>query len=619
MSSRAATVTATAVIFAVTVLLNALQKPIFLLLYGEPEFGFGDWAAVVGHGLTLDCTVAGYITAIPIIAAIISMWLPSRFAAAAKYTVAAWLTFAAVLSALAFTANLALYEYWGFPLDASVLQFLATPREAAASVTAADALKAATAFAAWFAITEWCWIRILKMWRHDRNHDRRSATLWTLLLLFGAALDFLAIRGGVTESVANLSKAYFSNNTRLNHAAVNPLFSLLSSAAAQNRLDEYEFFDEESRNRIFEAAVGSPKSDDSEEEHPTLLRTDRPDILLILAESFGRSTVDECVGGTPVAPRFQALKADGIWFENMIANSFRTDRGTVAVLSAFPAQPRTSIMKMVAKARNLPSIASSLAEAGYSTSFVYGGDINFTNTAAYLYGTGFERLIWQRDMHPSAAPASWGYDDAVTADIVCETVLAQAAEGRRFFTVWQTLSSHEPFDVPFERFDDPMLNSMAFTDDCIGRVAERLRESDAWDNLLVIIIADHAFRYPYGIAAHDPMRHRIPMLWTGGAIARPAVIENFASQTDLAATLLAQLGLPRDRFIFSRDILDPSSDKFGYYCFNDGFGIVTAEGTTVWERNGNGEGRILSPAADSLQILRGKALLQTTFKTIREL
>ena len=41
----------------------------------------------------------------------------------------------AFLLALAFVADTSLYEFWGFKLDASVLPYLTTPKEAFASVS----------------------------------------------------------------------------------------------------------------------------------------------------------------------------------------------------------------------------------------------------------------------------------------------------------------------------------------------------------------------------------------------------------------------------------------------------------------------------------------------------
>ena len=400
----------------------------------------------------------------------------------------------------------------------------------------------------------------------------------------------------------------------LNHAAVNPLFSFLSTAAAGDKeLFEYEFYPEEELSEYVERLCGNRPAGSPAD---TLLRTERPDIVLFLVESFGRSTADETVDGKPVAPNFRQLKSEGVYFDNLFANSFRTDRGTVAILSGFPAQPKMSVMKLPIKSQRLPSIARSLRDRGYSTSFMYGGDLNFTNTASYLYGTGFDRLIWQKDLHFDAPTSKWGYADDVVMEAFTEHVLAEADNASPFFAAMLTLSSHEPFDVPVKRFDDPMLNSMAFVDDCLGRFIGRMKETPVWDNLLVILIADHAYPYPYGIGNSDVLRHRIPMLWLGGAVRQPAVVETYASQSDLAATLLAQLGIPHTDFPLSRDMLDPALPKFGYYCFNNGFGVVDASGATIYDCTA---GRTISPDSSEEQLRDGKTMLQSTYKIIREL
>lgn len=48
---------------------------------------------------------------------------------------------------------------------------------------------------------------------------------------------------------------------------------------------------------------------------------------------------------------------------------------------------------------------------------------------------------------------------------------------------------------------------------------DRLKASPAWENLLVVLVADHGYPYPRTLAYNEPLRHRIPMIWTGGAVA----------------------------------------------------------------------------------------------------
>ena len=598
-------------LFAMSLLVMAIEKPLFLLWYHAQaaEASAAELALVVWNGLKLDQTVAGYITALPLLVVLAALWIPGRWS---RSVLKGYLLVIAAVAATAFAANLALYEYWAFPLDSSVLQYLASPKEALASVTAGQLLLQLLVAAAVFGGMAWCYPRVLRLYDPARRSTHRAGS--TLVLLLAAGVLFLPIRGGVSVATANVSKVYFSGRMFLNHAAVNPLFSFLSTLSdGDDALYEYEFFPEPERAAIFEPLRGDLPAGIGTD---TLLRTRRPNVVLFLVESFGRSTVDERVGGEPVAPEFQRLKGEGVYFDNLFANSFRTDRGTVAVLSGFPAQTKMSVMKLPVKSQRLPSIARSLRREGYATSFYYGGDLNFTNTASYLYGTGFDRLTWQKDLHFDAPTSKWGYADDVVIDAFTDHVLAEAASQRPFFAAMLTLSSHEPFDVPFAKFDDPMLNAMAFTDACLGRFVERVRQTPVWKDLLVILIADHAYPYPYGIANSDALRHRIPMLWLGGAVRRPAVVETYGSQSDLAATLLAQLGIAHGDFLFSRDLFDPARPKFGYWCFNNGFGVADAGGPTIFDCT---SARVISPDSTAAQLRDGKAMLQTTYKAIREL
>ena len=398
-------------LFAMSLLVMAIEKPLFLLWYHAQaaEASAAELALVVWNGLKLDQTVAGYITALPLLVVLAALWIPGRWS---RSVLKGYLLVIAAVAATAFAANLALYEYWAFPLDSSVLQYLASPKEALASVTAGQLLLQLLVAAAVFGGMAWCYLRVLRLYDPARRSTHRAGS--TLVLLLAAGVLFLPIRGGVSVATANVSKVYFSGRMFLNHAAVNPLFSFLSTLSdGDDALYEYEFFPEPERAAIFEPLRGDLPAGIGTD---TLLRTRRPNVVLFLVESFGRSTVDERVGGEPVAPEFQRLKGEGVYFDNLFANSFRTDRGTVAVLSGFPAQTKMSVMKLPVKSQRLPSIARSLRREGYATSFYYGGDLNFTNTASYLYGTGFDRLTWQKDLHFDAPTSKWGYADDVVID-----------------------------------------------------------------------------------------------------------------------------------------------------------------------------------------------------------
>lgn len=598
-------------VFAATVVMMAVQKPVFMAYYAVEAAGAGfrGWIDVLWHGLTLDLTVAGYVTALPILVMLLSLWfrLPEKVW---RGVLTGWFVLVAVATAVIFAVDVALYEHWGFRIDSTVLIYLTDPEEAMASVDFWLGVRQTLLAAVYAAGMIWAYRRILGIF-DGRTVGWRVASLGSLAVVMLAGFDFLAIRGGTGASVANVSKAYFSPTQFLNHAATNPVFSFLASLGERvDYADEYPFFDETTRAEKFDALRGNGPAAGASE---PVLNTARPNVMIVILESFARTVMDAEVDGQPVMPYMQRLKSEGIWFENFFANSFRTDRGEVAILSGFPAQTRMSIMKLPAKSRNLPSVARSLAGEGYATSFAYGGDLNFTNQASYMYATGWQELIWQKDLRFDAPAADWGYDDALMCDWFADRVIALSDAGKPFLAGLLTLSSHTPFDVPYSKFDDKVLNAMAFSDECVGKMIDRLKASPAWKDLLVVLVADHGYPYPRTLTYNEPLRHRIPMIWTGGAVAGPRVVEDYAAQIDIAATLLAQLGVAHDDFDYSKDIFAPEPPrKFAYYTFNDGFGVVDASGEAVWDATGD---RVVTATNPELLDV-GRTMLQTTYADI---
>ena len=457
-------------LFVGVVTLSALQKPVFMLWYAElfADAEAAELWGVISHGITLDMTMAGYVCALPILFVILSTIYPHRvWRGLCRW----WIYLASAFVALCFTLNLGLYEYWRFPLDGSLLQYIVTPKEAMASVTLQMFVIQSIVAIVYFAAMAIVCSKIVDIFDPERKDKwgKKLIRLALWLVVFG--LDFLAIRGGVTTAVANVSKVYFSENIVLNHAAVNPTFSFISSVSSGDDLDRYNYFEPQECQAQFTQIMAQ----NSNESTTKLLNNQRPNIVMIIAESFGRSTVDEIVDGRYVAPEFQKLKSQGVWFENIIASSFRTDRGVLATLSGFCAQPTMSVMKYPQKASRLPSIADALKQNGYSTSYIHGGDLNFTDMAGYLYATGFDKLVALKDLSFNAPTSKWGYADDVMSDYFIDFTKQKSVKDQPYFAVWQTLSSHEPFDVPIAEFEDKMLNSMHFADSCIAKVINALQ------------------------------------------------------------------------------------------------------------------------------------------------
>ena len=603
-------------LFFIWLPLLAVQKPVFLLYHHALASGCSliDYLKVITHGLLLDCTMAGYLTALPLLMTLVSIWLPGTFY---KKLLKGYFGIMAVLIAAIFSVDVALYGYWGFRLDATLFFYLQSPKDAMASVPLGQFFAQLGMFVVYASGIYWVLKKcIVPLFPETQVRKRLSGSL--VILLSGGIL-FIPIRGGVTTSTANVGMVYFSQNQFLNHSAINPCFSLIASLSKQQDFAaQFNFFPEEERKEVMETLSSSPRTGYGNEEDSmkpqTLLNTSRPNILIILMESFSANAVGAVGGDSVITPNLNRLSREGVLFTNMYANSFRTDRGIVSVLNGYLAQPTTSIMKYPAKSQTLPSIAKSLTNEGYIANMLYGGDINFTNMQSYFFGSGYSRITADRDFPITSRLSKWGANDDITFRYLYEDIKSRDNQAP-WLTTFLTLSSHEPFEVPYHRLDEMGLypNSVAFTDSCIGHFIEKLKELPVWKNTLVIFVSDHGYPYPKDVTGYEPRRYHIPMLWIGGAVKKPVVIDKLANQTDLAATLLNQLEIDHDAFTFSRNILSPDYPEYAFYTYSNGFGFIDSTGISVYDNEGK-KTLIETPREGSdLRLRKGKALLQTLY------
>ena len=568
-------------------------------------FTVGDVFDVATHGLTLDLSTSLYCLIVPFLLTVASLWTTGRWL---RRILTAYHLLLAVVLSLAFVADTSLYPFWGFKLDASCLQYLETPTEAMASVSSVYIvvrlvvllLVASLIFAAYQRT-----VRLLRT-PSPLTSDSRSAYFGLIAALLLVPVFIIGIRGGLDESTTNIGQVYFSQNQFLNHSAINPVFSFLSSfEKTASHIVDYDYYSQQECDTLMAGLYPAtrPSAD-------TLLSERRPDIVIILMESAGEVVAD-------AMPRLQRLKREGINFSRCYGNTWRTDRGTVCALSGYPSFPTSSVMKMTGKTRHLPSIARTLGRAGYETSYFYGGDINFTNMRGYLVGAGFSQLTWKKDFTMDQQNTSkWGVRDDIMFDAVTDYLLQP--HDRPQLIGFSTLSSHEPWDVPIHKLDEPIKNSFYYLDDCIHRMMERLRQSPRWQQTLVILLPDHSIDYG-SIDKFSPRRDLIPMLWVGGAVRQPRDISVICNQTDLAATLLAQLGLPHDDFLWSRDVLSPDyTYPLAVHNYNNGFSMTDSTGFMVYDLD---VGRtVFQTSADVRRLERiGKAILQATTRDLKDL
>ena len=619
------------------VVLFVIQKPIFLLIEKgaatQPiDNSLSTIGSVIWHGLSLDLAMAGYLSAIPGLLLIAMIWFRKELV---RPVLNAYFAFAALTVAFFFLLNLGLYPYWNFPLDSTpVFYFFSSPSDALASISFLYIL-GMLALVAVLTITIWFALRMPgdKKRRRSRYSNygfgefgggRRSAyddfdrhrLRTSLIMLLLTALLFLPIRGGVTVSTNNTGKAYFCQNAFLNHAAVNPIFSLFESLTHQEDFSkQYRYLTDDEADKIFKDMVSSSDANTYPLLNATTFQKGSPDILIVIMESFASDLLPSMGTQKDVAVELDSIAQSGILFTRFYANSFRTDRGIVSILSGYPAQPTMSIMRYPAKTAQLPSLARSLAKAKhYQNTYYYGGDADFANQRSFLISQGYEKIISDSDFPIEDKLSKWGVPDHIVADRLLADLKKEQNAKHPMLRVFQTSSSHEPFDVPYSRLKDKRLNAFAYTDSVVGSLIRQYSKLPRWKNTLVVLVPDHVGGYKEHLDNFDRSRYQIPLILTGGAIARPMKVALIGSQNDIAATLLGQLGIQHKDFLFSKNMMSDATPKFAFFDVPDAFGVVSEENSIIFDNKT--KKAVYDKGKKGYNLKRGQAYLQKLYDDI---
>lgn len=589
-------------VFAVWAVLLTVARVAFIVFQG---FGghWVSWAEFWGamrHGVAMDLSVLGYV-AIPV--CLLMAMSAVRIQQAVRRILVWYLGLVGIIVIAIVCIDAELYRHWQFRLDLSAFRYLDHPKEALASVPIGVLVVGLLAVVAvsmlyWRLIIRWVWPKTLAYSR---------LRWWQPIFYLNAAwVMVLPIRGGMSVATMNAGSVYFCNNNLANHAALNPVWTLIRSVATRNGAAlQYAALstpaeEQEALTTLMERGDGLP---------PALLRTERPNVLVVLMESQS-AQFSKRLGGIDAMPCFDSLAQEGVLFSRIYSASTRSERGIVAVMAGYPGQGKKSIIHYPAKLEKLAFLPRIFDSLGYSTAFYYGGNADFANFRSCLLAGGMQQIYDESNLGIAHAHSKWGIPDEYLFARVAQDADAMQ---RPFFWLYFTLSNHEPYDLPnrdnaYGSESERMVRTARYADSCLGDFVRRAKRQPWWQNTLLVVLADHGHYYPNGIDTDNPERYHIPMLWLGGALADSAarVVERIGNQYDLPATLLAQMGVEYSGFPFSRDVFT-APHQWAMPVYNDGFLWIVPEGWFAWD---NDFARIIRKSEGELLdsvVRRGKA------------
>lgn len=528
------------------------------------------------YGLHMDASMAGYFCALPFLFVIVA-WLFNKKQLPLK-TLNIYTYVLIVITAITAIIDVNIYREWGTKLNYRAIDFfIESPSEAIASSSSAPVFSNIVGLAVLGFLGVFIYRQLFSKKVIVLNGGNWISKFAVSVLIIG--LTFLAVRGSVTVAPMNTSRVYFSQHQILNIAAINTNWFLISNILSQSKItsNPYLYFNSQKAKAVQDSVFN--KSPDWD--FPSILTVKKPNIVLIILESFTADLIAELGPERNVTPNFSKLTNEGFLLTNIYSASDRTDKGIVAVLSGFPSQATESIIKDNDKQIKLPSISKELKNVGYHTSFIYGGDLNFANFKSYIISHGFKSVKDLSDIKTDEKTTKWGVADDVTAK---QHLKDLKTAKQPFFTTFLTLTNHEPFYLKGNyKFGKESVNNMFrstafFTDSVLYDYANRAKKEAWYKNTLFVVVADHGHRLPnenHEIFA--PGRYHIPVLFFGGALKQAFKNKKYdkvGGQVDLASIILSQLNIKDTAFHYSKNLLSPAVKGFAFYSWNNGFGFI---------------------------------------------
>jgi len=394
----------------------------FFIIYHKKRFhtvSFNEILYTFYYGLRLDVSATAYVLTIPFLVYLTyvhSFKLTNYFLQTYSYIC---LSIIAILTSI----DTHLCYEWGYKMNSEVFSLLRTPKEVFASSSNVPFRQLLFSGLSLLLIGYFLCKQSKKIIDSAKVFTKKEITktissksrfVHSIFLFIAAFLLLPAIRGGWQLSPINPSFAYFSFNNLLNHTALNTVWNLGYSFNDQlSNSNPYTFFTQQQAKQLVDSLN---ISQNTIEGNIYLLKdTKKPkNVVLIILESFTVDIVADLGGIADVTPRLNRIIDEGVLFADYYASGGRTYVVLPAILSGYPSLPKKKLLKYTQKFSQIPCLAQVFNNQGYTSSFYYGGEMEFGNIKAYALTCGFDHLIDQYAFAPDLRTSKWGvYDHLV--------------------------------------------------------------------------------------------------------------------------------------------------------------------------------------------------------------
>lgn len=384
-------------------------------------------------------------------------------------------------------------------------------------------------------------------------------------------LILLAIgsRGGVQLRPLSLIGASKYAHAKAVPLVLNTPFSILKSSYKED-IKIRQYLPEEKLESIY-----SPVHHFAEDSLPKKLN-----VVLIIAESFSKEYTGLSQGKS-YTPNLDSLMKASLVMENAYANGKKSIEALPAILSGLPSLMNTPYISSKYGSNPIGSIAKSLKENNYQSSFYHGGENGTMGFNSFCTMAGIDRYIGRDEYpNPDDYDGNWGIYDEPFLQFCLEDFKLM---GEPFFASIFTLSSHHPYKIPeayqgqFQGGELPILISIEYADFALGKFFEAAKKEAWFSHTLFVITADHTAQNLSPAAGSRVGIYEVPLIFYCPKYISPGSDQRITQQNDIYPSIIDFLGFEKSLIAYGNSVFEKDSNSFAVNYINETYQLIKGD------------------------------------------
>lgn len=348
-----------------------------------------------------------------------------------------------------------------------------------------------------------------RQWMDQKSPRWARALTMVFIFIFMA----IGVRGGLQEKPINFAHAQLFPAPIMNALVMNSGFTFMQTAQ-RKKLERAQFFSEEDaewRNYL------NAKRVDSRDTLKAYRPKEKPNVVVIVLESFAFEYMGRPFGDKGFTPFLDALSEKALFFNNSYANGRRSIEGIGAIFGGVPALMAQPFISSQYLTNQFFGLGTLLSEEGYESAFFHGAQNGSMYFDSFMQAAGVDKYYGLKEFpDKSQHDGTWGIWDEPFFMWSIEEIESLK---RPFMAAIFSLTSHHPFKIPkqyegrFPKGNLDILESVGYTDYALSEFFKKVEKTDWYKNTLFIVTADHTYKSIRPEMDNELGLYRIPLLF----------------------------------------------------------------------------------------------------------